>query len=1460
MHFLTAERQSRLRVLLANLAEGQREHEEISRLDAQIRIDYHGRFLIELIQNAIDPSQQAGIDRAKMLIVRTPDHLAVLNQGAPFDERGLKALLSLGLSSKQPDEAIGNKGVGFKSVFEVAETAEVFGVQDQARSLATLPGLRLALSRAPASEHPGLVEEAVTVAEAAGLVDLVEQRTGATFAAALTDALSLTAGWRFPIERSAKEWAERCTALGLSEEDLQSFTTAVVLHLIPGQQTIVDRALAELTEAADEVHLFLPGLERLELRTGDQTFILLREERVASGPEGVAVRRLTTIDNGEVIRETDYWVMSTLVDGPEVAATASRLPGAGWASVTRAQVQVALPIGVGGAAPEADGRCFVGLPTKDATGSPFRIDARFHATLSRTALDRVDNSYNRLLDQAAADLAAKLLLRLRDAPQTASFLLDEERARRMVLYGLVAHGRGSFGEAVRRGVAGEVVVLDRSGACFLAPGAAHRLVEPDRELVELVVRRLGLRVVQERGISLVDKELEREAGEVLLALGCSAVKPGDLLQKAEGGSLLEGLARVLPREEASEWGVLLRWVLDRASGQVADQRFLPVTGGALMTPQDSPFLPLALNPVRGELGIADVPHELLSDLLFVDGAVLGEDSDLRRRLVEGAQPLCRSATAADLLEHALLPALARLVEGGEGERALEVLALGLRLLAKVPADEGVDGFPWLVPCVEDWKPADDAYLGDLWSRVERKPDAPPGLVEAVYGPEGRCLRAWWGSEEELDASRSALLRAGVAEAPRDFLWNPIKQVFWGDYHRGEIRQPEPPDPVLAAIWQPWLTHIAQVAAVDWGPQTWWHIQDMQWIDGLERPEAAQRIAAWVLTVKHSSASLLPEPDTSPRAWRRHKSPGEVLQPWAFALQRLDFPYVPTKSTCIYKGALALPIDLCRVPHGARVPSWLPQAASGLDEGTLKLIGVRSLNEMPSDWLLSQLDVFARGLSGANGEVTVARGLWTLLATKANKGDLPVLGAGLLPVWRDGALVAMPGNEIEHLVLIDDPYAAEVLGARLDGVCLLEQGDEAWPGLLLHLRRAMPSARVEAVSEIELPYAPHPTAPVGDVPTYLRAQLGARLLAILAAVIHRSGIAQKEMHRCWQALQTAKLQIGVLGPQDPAAVWLAGKRLLLSQPLPPAALVAELWPIVGPRWRNDLLALGHALARGDRGLRDHLRHQHIGDEALSNAAAFFKLTDWEATIEIPAQKPASPQSVPLRPVIVDLRDGEGAEEEDDLDPPYDTHTLTQSVVLAPLPSTLPRPSASPVTGTPAQTTQPARSGRTSNPSTGSHGNEAYAREIGHHGEWFAFRVLQARLPDFNEACWVSSSRELLGLAAGDDTLGYDFVYVDQSGQLGGRPGATCFIEVKANAGAMRQRFSVSSNEWRLATECSHSEDRVFVILRVHDVAGQPQVGAILLDPVGMVATGGLRLAPRDGWWVDVANADGAPGTS
>ena len=103
-------------------------YQEVKSLSAQITADYHGRFLIELIQNGADAHSKTRTDGEidVLLDLGEGEHgvLYVANRGGPFSSANVDALCEMGRSSKTPGEAIGNKGLGFRSVSHITDVPE----------------------------------------------------------------------------------------------------------------------------------------------------------------------------------------------------------------------------------------------------------------------------------------------------------------------------------------------------------------------------------------------------------------------------------------------------------------------------------------------------------------------------------------------------------------------------------------------------------------------------------------------------------------------------------------------------------------------------------------------------------------------------------------------------------------------------------------------------------------------------------------------------------------------------------------------------------------------------------------------------------------------------------------------------------------------------------------------------------------------------------------------------------------------------------------------------------------------------------------------------------------------------------------------------------------------------------------------------------------------------------------
>jgi len=80
----------------------------------------YGSFLMEFVQNADDAKSKS------LAIYIEEDRIRISNDGEPFSEEDVKSICKVGRSSKTPKDYIGYLGVGFKAVFLISESPEIY--------------------------------------------------------------------------------------------------------------------------------------------------------------------------------------------------------------------------------------------------------------------------------------------------------------------------------------------------------------------------------------------------------------------------------------------------------------------------------------------------------------------------------------------------------------------------------------------------------------------------------------------------------------------------------------------------------------------------------------------------------------------------------------------------------------------------------------------------------------------------------------------------------------------------------------------------------------------------------------------------------------------------------------------------------------------------------------------------------------------------------------------------------------------------------------------------------------------------------------------------------------------------------------------------------------------------------------------------------------------------------------
>ena len=98
---------SKIRTLLYELAEGTTNYRSLHSLTDQVEHQYHGRFIVELVQNTHDAllPRDSGSDRPARIEIALKDEsqygvLYVANDGQPFSAFNFNSLSQLGQSDK----------------------------------------------------------------------------------------------------------------------------------------------------------------------------------------------------------------------------------------------------------------------------------------------------------------------------------------------------------------------------------------------------------------------------------------------------------------------------------------------------------------------------------------------------------------------------------------------------------------------------------------------------------------------------------------------------------------------------------------------------------------------------------------------------------------------------------------------------------------------------------------------------------------------------------------------------------------------------------------------------------------------------------------------------------------------------------------------------------------------------------------------------------------------------------------------------------------------------------------------------------------------------------------------------------------------------------------------------------------------------------------------------------------
>lgn len=454
-----AQARRQVRTFFDELKNGTRNYRTVASLSGQITQEYRGRCVLELLQNAHDALANARPDdprRISFVLATEPEPvLLIANSGRPFRNEDFEGICQLGQSPKDPNESVGNKGLGFQSVLEVSTRPQIWSTPADAGAPEFVFGFDPAgteslVERALAEIESGFsTPHAVTGGRIIDwseeqLRDYRRRNRAGTAVDVAREARSYVSPYSIPmpIEETPPEVAALLDAghvtvvrlrldggrSGTVDNAVESIEDAdLAAGTAAGRHRAMDEAVASIKDQLGRLDarsiVFLPDLEKLTIDIGGECRALERiVDSTAELPGSRPVREqvlLVGCSAGSPMesatREFRVWTRGP--GGDADPAEAQRIQDAvrhlpnRWPEVR--QVEVAVAVEDGGS-PEP-GVFVIFLPTEAATGTGAHVNAPFYAKLDRRQID-FDDGYNALLLEYVTDLGLDVAVHLAAGP------------------------------------------------------------------------------------------------------------------------------------------------------------------------------------------------------------------------------------------------------------------------------------------------------------------------------------------------------------------------------------------------------------------------------------------------------------------------------------------------------------------------------------------------------------------------------------------------------------------------------------------------------------------------------------------------------------------------------------------------------------------------------------------------------------------------------------------------------------------------------------------------------------------------------------------------------------------------------------------------------------------------------------------------------------------------------------
>lgn len=796
---------SQLRTFFDELKNGTENYRTIESLGKQIAQEYQGRCILELLQNAHDALANAKSDDPRQIsfvLISTPEPtLLVGNSGSPFLEENFKGICQLAQSPKDPNESIGNKGLGFRSVLEISTCPEIWSTASPESDLAFAFRFDPAVSRKRITEATKKLEEQGLKAHSPfdpklpiidwtqGVFEEYQKRLRES-EINVADEIERLSPYQFPLPINSAHQPKEV------EELLKEGCVTVIRLPLDGgmseasKENSVQSVKDQLEKLDARSTLFLPHLKALSIDIDSEKCTLKRE--VISDDEFLGCQRsrqqqLSIECSNEEPDDGSFHVWTRSFGGKghpqeeeKILDKVKDLPNR-WPEVRQVTVGVAVEH-----TPESEPGVFViFLPTDEETGTGAHINAPFYGSIDRRHIEFPDKSYNELLLDFVSDLCLDVIKDLVSGEP------EEWRAQAVIDILSSSSGKGDMGDLLVKRATERGYALKKQALIFCDNGwrvsnEARLLNIPDgspigasqwRECAQFSVVSSAL-----DGREDAVKELIKKLNDNRLPDPTDEEWKRTVEQMAENiqnqhievtwNDFMQSVIATLPYD-------LKQHSASGNSDPLADMKFLPTQHSRLLANSDD--TKLFFQPAQGD-DAKDLAKKL-PDFLDKYIAFLHQDiqtqegSEVREFLDKHrfVQSFLRREILKVIVEQASPKLSVSYEDAKAATRHAEILAWILKfLIVSDPVEEIPDLQALRVACYGGWHKLSEVVFGPGWPNTHG--DLVWSLVDELPKDRAECLRKigllppddprWGVAKESIRDKENLFKSAGVFDGLR----------------------------------------------------------------------------------------------------------------------------------------------------------------------------------------------------------------------------------------------------------------------------------------------------------------------------------------------------------------------------------------------------------------------------------------------------------------------------------------------------------------------------------------------------------------------------------------------------------------------------------------------------------------------------------------------------------------------